>query len=184
MRTLKNQILISSPGLTDSFFSKSVIYICEHSENGAMGLIINKKLGENKLYKILLDPFKENISAELLNNKIFFGGPVLLENGIVLHDSSYKSNQSISISESISITSNQKTLEYLLNKNDTPFKIMLGHSGWSKGQLETEIEEGDWLLQDTITDFVFNVPPEKMWEQALAYLGLDPMILFDVVGKA
>ena len=170
--------------MPDAFFSKSIIYICEHNHQGAMGLIINKKLGEKKLDSQLLKLFQGNATYKLLKNKIYFGGPVLIENGIVLHQSSNKSQESIPISDSISITNNQKVLDTLIEKSGLAFKIMLGHAGWSKGQLENEIENGDWFLQKTKTDFVFNMSYDKMWFNAIESLGLDPEYYYGVVGKA
>tara|TARA_B100000214_G_scaffold372606_1_gene351167 strand:- start:114 stop:668 length:555 start_codon:yes stop_codon:yes gene_type:complete len=183
MLSLKNQILISSPNMLDSFFSKSIIYVCEHNQQGAMGLIINKKLRDKELYKKLLKVLQKNKDHKLLKSKIYFGGPVLIENGIVLHHSSYKSKESIPISDSISITSNQKTLNSLIEKKDALFKIILGHAGWSKGQLEKEIENGDWLIQKTEIDFIFNVSPGDMWLKAIESLGLDTECYFGVAGK-
>jgi putative transcriptional regulator len=184
MGSLKNQILISMPHLTDPFFSKSVVYIFEHNNNGAMGVIINKQFKTPELNKIFDKFFAMDNSFDLFMNDVFFGGPVLLEKGIILHHSDYTSSKSISISKSICITSQQDILGDLKKNDKIPFKLMLGHSGWSSGQLEREIENVDWLIQNITSDFVFNVPPKQMWRHAAKSLGVDLGSSFGVSGQA
>ena len=159
--------------MTDPLFSKSVVYICEHNQQGAMGIIINKKFKTPELKDIFDKLYIGDDAIHSFVNDIYFGGPVLLEKGIVLHDASHISNGTIALSKTISITSKQDILKELQLKEDIPFKLMLGHSGWSPGQLELEIENGDWLMQSTTADFIFNVQPEQMWEQAAGSLGID-----------
>ncbi|MFL2983144.1 MAG: YqgE/AlgH family protein [Candidatus Neomarinimicrobiota bacterium] len=168
--------------MNDPFFSKAVVYICEHGKEGAMGIIINKPMDNKKLNNILEKTSIINTNDYKLNNKIFFGGPVLLEKGIVLHGPKFKSNKSIPISKSIFIT-NEKKFLIKLKKKDTPFKLILGHSGWSKGQLEKELENGDWLVQNATYDFIFNIPPNQMWQYATELLGLDLLSSTGVIGK-
>ena len=117
-------------------------------------------------------------------NDIYFGGPVLLDKGIVLHHSCYMSDSSVAISKSIAITSKQDVLIDLQQEKDVPFKLMLGHAGWSPGQLEKEIESGDWLMQNTTADCIFNVPPNQMWKQATESLGMDLGPSFGMAGQA
>ena len=173
MGSLKNQILISMPHMKDPFFSRSVVYVCEHETNGAMGLIINKKLSDSNLNKVFNKLITVDESAILPLSALYFGGPVMLENRIIIHHSDYSSLDSVPISKSISITSHQDILKNLKKVEKAPFKIMLGHSGWSEGQLEREIENGDWLIQDTTSDFVFNLPSKQMWEHAARSLGIN-----------
>ena len=173
MGSLKNQILISMPHMNDRFFSKSVVYICEHGNGGAMGMIINKNLDAPELREIFDKFFKVEKSFNTIKKSTFFGGPVLLEKGIILHHSDYSSPKSISISKSVSLTSDKGALEDLKREEKVPFKLMLGHAGWSAGQLEREIENGDWLIQSTTSDFIFNLPPNQMWEYAAKSIGLD-----------
>ena len=173
MGSLKNQILISMPHMNDPFFSKSVVYICEHEKNGAMGMIVNKKLDAPELNKIINKLFKVERYFNTFKSNTFFGGPILLEKGIILHHSDYSSSKSISISKSISLTSDQGALGDLKREKGVPFKIILGHAGWSGGQLEREIKDGDWLIQNTTADFIFNLPPNQMWEYAAKSIGLD-----------
>ena len=173
MGSLKNQILISMPHMNDPFFSKSVVYICEHGNGGAMGMIVNKNLDAPELREIFDKFFKVEKSFNLIKSNTFLGGPVLLEKAIILHHSDYSSPNSIPISKSVSLTSDQGALEELKREEKFPFKLMLGHAGWSAGQLEREIENGDWLIQSTTSDFIFNLPPKQMWEHAAESIGLD-----------
>ena len=173
MGSLKNQILISMPHMNDPFFSKSVVYICEHGNSGAMGMIVNKNLDAPELREIFDKFFKVEKPINMIKSNTFFGGPVLLEKGIILHHSDYSSPKSISISKSVSLTSDKGALEDLKREEKVPFKLMLGHAGWSAGQLEREIENGDWLIQSTTSDFIFNLPPNQMWEYAARSIGLD-----------
>ena len=167
MHSIINHILISMPHMQDPYFNRSVIYMCELNKNGAMGLIINKPFKDPILKKNFENFYDEK--DEILNavDQIYFGGPVMVERGIVLHDAAYKSEGTINISDHISMTSQQHVLKELQHRPNIPFKLMLGHSGWSQGQLEREIENGDWLMQNTTRDFIFNVNAEQMWQQAI-----------------
>ena len=184
MGSLKNQILISMPHMNDPFFSKSVVYICEHGNSGAMGLIVNKNLDAPGLREIFDKFLKVEKHLNIIKSNTFFGGPVLLQKGIILHHSDYSSPKSISISKSVSLTSDRSVLEDLKKEEKVPFKLMLGHAGWSAGQLEREIENGDWLIQSTTSDFIFNLPPSQMWEYAANSIGLDVDSSLDTSGQA
>ena len=109
---------------------------------------------------------------------------MLLEKGIILHHSDYSSPKSISISNSVSLASDRGTLEGLKREGKVPFKLMLGHAGWSPGQLEREIENGGWLIQSTTSDFIFNLPPNQMWEYAAKSIGLDINSSLGTCGQA
>ena len=173
MGSLKNQILISMPHMTDPYFLKSVVFICEHNKEGAMGIIINKRF-----QKLELEESFKNISIgdeaiSSLIDDIYFGGPVMIERGIILHSSEYQTDGTIQISDDISMSSHTTILNELQNHSGIVYKLFLGHSGWTSGQLEREIENGDWLMQSTTLDFIFNADPEQMWQQAAGSLGMN-----------
>lgn len=174
MGSLENHILISMPHLQDPYFKKSIVLICEHSNDGALGLIINKAFEKPQL-KLLFDNIDhENDDFLKIVPKVFFGGPVLVERGVLLHSNSYDSKDSIKISDQFSISSSNKPLRDISNKNGPEnFKLMLGHAGWSSGQLEKEIENGDWLMQSTSIDFVFNTEESEMWKIATRSFGVE-----------
>jgi putative transcriptional regulator len=158
--------------MTDSLFEKSVIYICEHNDDGAMGLIINKSLSQKELDG--LSQINENLSIELKSsNNTFLGGPVLIENIIVLHTNDIVTKNAVSISNKISISSDKTILKKISNVNKSKYKIFFGHSGWNKGQLEREIKNGDWLIQKSSIDLIFDMPKETIWEHATRSLGIE-----------
>tara|TARA_A100001015_G_C15043998_1_gene742016 strand:- start:4314 stop:4859 length:546 start_codon:yes stop_codon:yes gene_type:complete len=175
MGSLKNQILISMPHMIDPIFSKSVVYICAHDKKGAMGLIINKKIKDHDKSLVNYKDFELNPKSY---STLYFGGPVSMKNGIVLHHKTYRNSDALKVSDTIAITNKQKTLEKIINKKSTAFKLMLGHCGWIPNQLEKEIERGDWFIQNTTDDFVFNFPSKQMWEHATFSLGVDSESFF------
>ncbi len=159
--------------MKDPFFSCSVIFVCEHNKDGAMGLIVNKNFKEKRLKTMFDHSFFDKYSISSNVGNIYFGGPVMLERGIVLHSSKFSTKGTLSISEEFSITSQKTVLEELKEEKTIPFKLMLGHAGWSAKQLEREIENGDWLMQSTNPDFIFRTKLSKMWSIALNSLGID-----------
>ena len=174
MHSIINHILISMPHMQDTYFNRSVIYMCELNKNGAMGLIINKPFKDSILKKNFENFYDEK--DEILNavDQIYFGGPVMVERGIVLHSGNYKSNDSIKISNDFFISSHKNTLEDISAKRGPELcRLLLGHAGWNSGQLEREIENGDWLVQETTPDFVFNMPETQMWTAAIRSFGID-----------
>ncbi|MDP6338704.1 MAG: YqgE/AlgH family protein [Candidatus Marinimicrobia bacterium] len=174
MNSIINHILISMPHMQDPYFNRSVIFMCEHDKDGAMGLIVNKPFKDPTL-KQLFDSFYDDTDG-ILNSvdQIYFGGPVMVERGIVLHSGIYQSKDSIKISDDFFISSHKKTLEDISEKKGPNLnRLILGHSGWSGGQLEREIENGDWLVQETSPDFIFNMPENQMWEMAICSFGID-----------
>ena len=181
---LTNQLLIAMPHMKDPFFSKSVIYICEHNRAGTMGIIINKQFNDSKLNSFFGNLFTLDKKYNSLKDDIYFGGPVLVEKGLIIHLSNNKTPESICVSNSICITSDLSFLTQLNEKNNAPFKLMLGHAGWSSGQLEKELENGDWLIQNTTDDFLLSIPAKQMWKQATKSLGFDTNTSIGMTGQA
>ena len=185
MSSLKNHILISMPHLQDPYFGQSIVLIFEHSNDGALGLIINKPFEKPEL-RVLFQKLPQN-QDEIIKiiPKVYFGGPVLIERGIVVHSSSYTSEDSIKISDEFSITSSRKILQDIADSNGPEqYKLMLGHAGWEAGQLEREIENGDWLMQSTSYNFVFNTEESKMWEKAAGSFGVELSQISGLRGSA
>jgi putative transcriptional regulator len=185
MGSLQNNILIAMPHMVDPYFGKSVILICEHSVDGAMGLIINRPFQEPNLKKLFSEISKESEEILGIIPTVYFGGPVMIERGIVLHSTEHISEGTMTISSDFAITSHRDILDDISKgKGPNKFKLHLGHAGWSAGQLEREIEKGDWLLQSTTSDFVFNVPEKYMWNQAAKTLGIDTTQITGLGGSA
>tara|TARA_B100002051_G_scaffold41532_1_gene35843 strand:+ start:1898 stop:2443 length:546 start_codon:yes stop_codon:yes gene_type:complete len=180
MNSLKNHLLISTPHMNDDIFKNSVIYICEHNFDGAMGLIINKPMDDIGSMNIKIG-ISDNF--EHLKMKLYFGGPVLVEKTIALHTKELKIETAISLSEEIFISSGEeinKSIEKNINFN---YKLFCGHSGWNAGQLEKEIKNGDWLLQSSKIDLLFDHPDEKIWENATRSLGVNIIDISNMSGN-
>ena len=120
-----------------------------------------------------------------INSKIYFGGPVNLQNCFVLHDESYLSKDTIKISNEIALTSNNKIIEDIKNNvGPQNYKINMGYAGWDQGQLEEEIKHGDWLVKPLSQNFIFDISDKDMWEFSTLDLGLDPKNYFGKSGRA
>jgi putative transcriptional regulator len=185
---LTNQFLIAMPGMTDDRFAGSVVYLCEHSEKGALGLVINKPIDiklKNLFEKVEL-PLDR---AELAELPVYFGGPVQTERGFVLHDrvgndgSGYSST--MSVPGGLEMTTSKDVLEALSN-GAGPRRVLvtLGYSGWSAGQLEDELGRNGWLTVGADPAVIFDTPIEDRWARALALLGIDPRMLSQEAGHA
>ena len=168
--SVKNQFLIATEKMTDSRFSKTVIVMLESDENGAWGLAINKRLGTMPI-ALLIDP-SLNTSEEReelfeLNIPIFWGGPVDPKEIFILHSNEYKSKSTIKY-ENISISQDYEIL-FDIAKNQGPKKslVILGYSGWGKGQLEGEMERDHWILSDIDLDITFDEESKTKWNKAI-----------------
>ena len=182
---LDGKLLIAMPGMGDQNFDKSVIYMCSHSEDGAMGLIINKPstdLNLNDLLKQLLLTPKNPISLK----NIHIGGPVEYGRGFVLHSRDYQAKDAtLNVTESICMTASLEILEDI-SQGEGPIKCLLalGYSGWGPGQLENEIQANGWLISETPENFLFSMDDNQKWNAALNHIGVDPRMLSAEGGNA
>jgi putative transcriptional regulator len=182
---LTNQFLIAMPGMADPQFSGAVIYLCEHSQRGALGLIINKPTDIN--VSDLFDKVELSLgSAEIGETPVYFGGPVQTERGFVLHDSANNAyTSSLAIPGGLEMTTSRDILEALANgAGPKRMAIMLGYAGWSAGQLEDELGRNGWLSVDADPAVIFDTPCEQRFNKALALLGVDPSFLSSEAGHA
>lgn len=186
---LTNQFLIAMPGMADENFSRTVIYLCEHSSNGALGLVINRPT--DITLKSLFEKVELSLDRdELAGQPVFFGGPVQTERGFVLHEktgadqSPYTSTLAIA-GGGLEMTTSKDVLEALAN-GAGPRRLMvtLGYSGWSAGQLEEEIGRNGWLTVDADPKVIFDTPVEERYQRALSLLGFDPLMLSQEAGHA
>ncbi|MEI8265894.1 MAG: YqgE/AlgH family protein [Betaproteobacteria bacterium] len=186
---LTNQFLIAMPGMADDNFSRTVIYLCEHSKNGALGLVINRPT--DITLKSLFEKVELSLDRdELAQQPVFFGGPVQTERGFVLHEktgteqSPYTSTLSIA-GGGLEMTTSKDVLEALANgAGPRRLIVTLGYSGWSAGQLEEEIGRNGWLTVDADPKVIFDTPVEERYQRALSLLGFDPLMLSQEVGHA
>ena len=190
---LKNHFLIAMPGMDDGTFARSVVYVCEHSERGALGLIINKPGSIN-----LADLF-ERVDLPLARRDlgvqpVFHGGPLQTERGFVLHEpivaDGMAPDQSIyastlAVPGGLEMTTSKDVLE-AMSSGGGPRRVLitLGYSSWGEGQLESEIAGNSWLTVNADADLIFDAPVEQRYDMALRLLGLEPWMLSPDVGHA
>jgi putative transcriptional regulator len=184
-----HHFLIAMPGLQDEAFAKSVIYMCEHSERGALGLVINKPSDINlkKLFEKVELPLHRE---DLTQSPVFQGGPVQTERGFVLHESVMPGNESIyastmTIPGGLEMTTSKDVLE-ALSTGYGPRKVFisLGYSSWGQGQLESEISDNSWLTVAADPAVIFDTPVEQRYAKALMLLGLEAWMLSPEAGHA
>lgn len=171
---MKGHILISMPHLTDPYFGRSLVFICEHDEDGAMGLIVNKSFEDEAVQKIFPTLIINDDSISEIISPMYFGGPVTLERGFLLHSPDYLTDETIQVTEEFSLTSNSAIIE-AIKSGDGPlqYKMMLGYAGWGEGQLEREIENGDWLFQEVTPEFIFQGNEGEKWVSATQSFGIE-----------
>ena len=168
--------------MNDTLFKKTVIFICEHDKHGAMGLIINKKINKKDISFSNQENDKELIKV-LNENNIFIGGPVLTDRILFLHTIK-KVAESISISKGVYVSSDIDTLKSIVNTSNNQYKLFLGHSGWSKGQLEREIENGDWIIQKSINSLIFEKKIDHIWDKSTNSLGIEINDISNITGQS
>jgi putative transcriptional regulator len=173
MKNITNQIIIAMPHMSDDRFKKSVVLIFEHNSQGATGLIINKQI-DKKMSLDIIDGINQNIDNKI-NNKtpIYYGGPLSPDRGIVIHDNKALSNDSIEIDGELFLTSHIDSIIKAQSIDKCNYKFMLGYSGWTSKQLDSEIENGDWIMQEANSDLIFNKREGEVWQLAINSFGVE-----------
>lgn len=186
---LTHHFLIAMPGLNDEAFAKSVVYMCEHSDRGALGLVINKPSDINlkNLFDKVALPLRRD---DLTDSLVFQGGPVQTERGFVLHECMLAGSESVyastmTIPGGLEMTTSRDVLE-ALSTGAGPRKVFvsLGYSSWGEGQLESEISENSWLTVEADLSLIFDTPVEQRYDKALLLLGLQSWMLSPEAGHA
>lgn len=189
MTDLTGKLLIAMPGMGDPRFERSVVFLCAHSEEGAMGLIVNKPADDLTLAE-LLEQLKigsgDPSDAAPARGKVHFGGPVEHARGFVLHSLDYTSSEStLRVGEDYGMTATLDILEDIASGRGPDRSIMaLGYAGWGPGQLEDEIAQNGWLTGDPTPEIVFDRDDGLKWAAALNALGVDPVLLSGSAGRA
>ncbi|MEW6998342.1 YqgE/AlgH family protein [Colwelliaceae bacterium BS250] len=184
MESLENQLLIAMPSLQDPYFHKTVTYICEHNDDGAMGLVINipVRITLNELLA-QIDADKDN--TEHLSQRVLAGGPVSPDRGFVLHNNQQGWESSLALGNDIMITTSKDILQALGTDNaPQQFMVALGYAGWGAGQLEEELKQNSWLTTTADKEILFDTPIELRWQKAAEKLGIDLGHLSSEVGHA
>ncbi len=182
---LCGKLLIAMPDMGDPRFAHSVIYMCAHSDDGAMGLIVNKPQTEIR-FAALLEQLDIDRAPQARDIRVHFGGPVEMARGFVLHTLDYRSETgTLDVDDDIGMTATLDVLEDLARgKGPETSMLALGYAGWGPGQLEDEIAQNGWLSCDARQDIVFGRANEHKWTAALKVLGIDPVLLSPTAGHA
>lgn len=187
---LTNQFLVAMPGMRDGRFARAVIYVCAHSDEGAMGLIINQ-VQPMPFSDILVqlgvinetDAIRLPVPAR--DFKVRNGGPVDRSRGFVLHTADYRVQSSVTLTEALCLTATVDILRAILSGSGPRSALMaLGYSGWGAGQVENEISENSWLTCPASPDLLFDPDIDGKYDRVLSTLGINPAFLSDVAGHA
>ena len=181
MGTLKNKLLVAMPNMTDPYFSKSVIFICEYNRDGAVGFIINKPIST---MKVLSSGIKDKFFKDLItqSKKIYFGGPVSIHEACILSNDNIE-DINFNTNETIKLSNDFELIKKILF-DDKEFKntnLLFGHSAWEKNQLDNEIKNGDWLVHDS-PEILFNKNPKTLWRDLIKLFGFDKFKMTGISG--
>lgn len=183
---LSRQFLLAMPGMVSGELASTVIYICEHTEHGALGLVINRPtdltIGD------LLQRIDLKLSLEIgpiSQSPVFFGGPVQTDRGFVLHMPRGEYSSSIALGDDVALTTSRDILQDVANgRGPAQILVTLGYAGWGSGQLEDELARNAWLNVMASNEVLFNIPAEDRYDAALAQLGINASMLTSHVGHA
>lgn len=187
---LENNLLIAMPSLNETYFGQSVILLCSHSDEGAMGLILNKVSDLD--FAEFVEKLQQELGAEhslpsvrSAPVKVHVGGPVDVGRGFVLHSADYMNSSSMRVSENIAITATLDIIKAIISENGPDKALLcLGYAGWSPGQLEEEIADNSWLTCPLDEDAIFHPNIEDIYTKSLASIGVDLSMLSSFSGRA
>lgn len=181
---LTDNFLIAMPAMADPYFAQSLVYVCEHNENGALGIIVNRPIDMNlaSLFEKIELPLEHKELSEL---PVYFGGPVQLDRGFVLHRPVGQWQSTLAVNGNVGLTSSRDILVAVGESGDpAEFIITLGYAGWGAGQLEEELAQNAWLTVPARPDILFEMPPEERLPAAMMKLGVSFSQLSDTAGHA
>jgi len=182
--SLANHFLIAMPTLADANFARSVTLICEHSDKGAMGIVVNRmtdlRLGEI-FEQLSIDPAK----ASNTESVVYLGGPVQNNRGFVLHEPLGNWESTLTVTDNLGVSTSRDVLEAIAhNRGPDKYMVALGYAGWGAGQLEREISENSWLSGPASREIIFNLPVEHRWKAAARLMGVNLSTLSGEAGHA
>ena len=175
---LDGRMLIAMPGMPDPRFARSIVYLCSHSEDGAMGLITNKAV-EDLVWEDIFKKIEIPIGSVNAPRPICFGGPVDMERGFLLHSSDYHSEgATMRVDSETSLTATLEVLQDIaMGRGPERTMLALGYAGWGAGQLESELQENGWLLCEPDLSLLYDEDHDEKWDRAMAKLGINPALL-------
>jgi putative transcriptional regulator len=181
---LTHHFLIAMPNMADPHFAGSLTYICEHNERGALGVVVNRpiEMTLKALFEQIEIPLQDRTRAAM---PVYFGGPVQVDRGFVLHRPPGDWQSTLSINGELALTTSRDVLQ-AVGEGRGPEQILvsLGYAGWGPGQLEQELSQNAWLTVAARSELIFDMPPEVRFAAAMDLLGVDPMRLSDEAGHA
>ena len=178
------QVLLAMPAMSDPRFERSVIYVCAHNAEGAMGIVINKTLDSIDFHE-LLDELDIPTDEKSQDIAVHFGGPVENQRGFVLHSSDYQHSETLFVDEKVGLTATVKVLRDLASGDGPAQSILaLGYAGWGPGQLESEFQEDSWLSVPASDALLFEIANDDKWERAFNSIGVDLSVLSGSSGRA
>ncbi len=182
---LTGQFLVAMPGMADPRFHRAVIYVCAHTAENAMGLVVNKPMQDLRFVDILENLNITPRSGTCTAIHVHRGGPVERQRGFVLHSAEYKRDGTLVLNEEIALSATTEILKAIADGSGPNQNLMaLGYSGWGPGQLDDEIKRNAWMTVPAKRDLLFSGDFDKKWEQALASIGISPHMLTSQAGHA
>ena len=185
---LAGKLLIAMPSLGDARFARAVIFICQHDDGGAMGLVINHGVPGmtfRDLISQLEFPSDLMLDTEALKTPLMHGGPVDGGRGFIIHDASYAMQDTVRVNNDFSVTATLPILqEIATGKGPERLLFVLGYAGWTAGQLEGELKQNAWLVAEANAPLFFETPSDDQWDRALNSIGIDPAMLSGAAGQA
>ena len=182
--TLTGQLLVAMPHMADSRFARTVVYLCAHSAEGAMGLVVNRLI-DSLSFHSLLDQLGLEANGDALEMPVHFGGPVESSRGFVLHSADYIQDSTLVIDEDIALTATIDVLKAIASGDGPKERVLaLGYAGWGAGQLDAEIQANGWLMVPADHELVFGLDNDTKWERAMAKIGIDLSLLSTEAGHA
>ena len=177
-------LLVAMPGMSDERFARSVVFLCAHSEEGAMGIVINREL-ESLTFEELIEQLDLKPGGTRVDLPVQAGGPVETGRGFVLHSVDYRHEGTLVVGEDVALTATVDILRAIAQGEGPRRRILaLGYAGWSPGQLEAEIRANGWLNVAADADLVFDPALDEKWERAMAKIGVDARMLSTSGGHA
>ncbi len=185
MKNIKNsligQLLLAPPQIHADIFDQSVILVCSHDNAGALGLILNHPIDAITFIELLAH-LQINCDQNIKDKKVYFGGPVSMNRGFVLHSRDVLHDTSSIISEGIALTSNSAFFHLISKKTPKHWRVALGYAGWTAGQLEDEVKNGVWIQRPAQENLIFETPDTQQWKASFEEMGVDPYFISHEIG--
>ena len=179
-----NRFLIAMPTLEDPTFQKTVTLVCEHSEEGALGLIVNR-LSDHSLGELLQQLGHLKVDTDKFNIPIYTGGPVQPERGFVLHSGEGEWESSLCVAEGLYVSTSKDVMDAIaVGEGPKKYMITLGYAGWGENQLEEEMIDNAWISIPATADIIFDTESDDRWSKAASTIGVDLATMSNMVGHA